>query len=73
MTSPIRFPFSDLTPDQVRNLVRAARAERNAAIGSLLSRLFRWPDKSPIWPQRHREAQVWTPKNVHALSLQTHC
>ena len=73
MTSPDRYPFSDLTPDQMRDLMRVARRERNLAVWHLLSGLFRRTGKRPIWPQRQREAQVWPPKNVHALSLTAHC
>ena len=39
--------------------MRAARKERARAIGSFFAALFR----------RRREAQVWPPKNVPALSL----
>ena len=73
MTSPNHYPFSDLSPDQMRELMRVARRERNLAVWTLFSRLFRRLAQSPTWPRRQREAQVWPPKNVHALSLTAHC
>ena len=30
--------------------------------------LFRSRRKEPLWPSRQRDAQVWPPKNVPALS-----
>jgi hypothetical protein len=73
MTSPHRYPFSDLTADQMRDLMRAASRERNLVVWNLFSKAFRGEWIGPIWPRRQREAQVWTPKNVHALSLDAHC
>lgn len=58
MTSPSRYPFSDLSSGQVQSLIRAAHKERAQAIGRFFAALFR----------RQREAQVWPPKNVPALS-----
>lgn len=59
MTSPNPYPFSDLTGEQVQDLMRAARKERARVIRNFFAALFR----------RRREAQVWPPKNVPALSL----
>jgi hypothetical protein len=59
MTCPNPYPFSDLTGEQVQDLIRAARKERAQVIRSFFAALFR----------RRREAQVWPPKNVPALSL----
>lgn len=61
MTSPnpYPYPFSDLTGEQVQALMRAARKERARVIRNFFAALFR----------RRREAQVWPPKNVPALSL----
>lgn len=63
MTDPRPYPFSDLTPEQMRLLIRAAHVERAQVIRSLFAALF----------HRQREAQVWPPKNVPALSLSTYC
>jgi hypothetical protein len=62
-------PFSDLTSEQVQRLIRAARIERAQAMRSFFAALFRWRRKDPLWPTRQRDAQVWPPKNVPALSL----
>lgn len=59
MSPTTRYPFSDLTGEQVQNLMRAARKERARVIGSFFAALFR----------RRREAQVWPLKNAPALSL----
>ena len=59
MTSANAYPFSDLTREQVQELMRAARRERAQAIRNFFAALF----------HRRREAQVWPPKNVPALSL----
>ena len=72
MTVSPRYPFSDLTADQVQALVEIARQERAAAVRALLSAFAHWPGKAQAWPPREREAQVWPPKNVAALSLTTY-
>ena len=59
MTSPNLYPFSDLTREQVQDLMRTARRERAQAIRNFFAALVR----------RRRETQVWPPKNVPALSL----
>lgn len=59
MTPTGNYPFSDLTSEQVQKLIRAAHNERAEAIRRFFAALFR----------RQREAQVWPPKNVPALSL----
>ena len=60
-----RYPFSDLTRDQVDRLIEVARVERSRAIGGFLAGLFR--------VRRQREAQVWTPAHAPALSFKAHC
>jgi hypothetical protein len=65
MTGSPRYPFSDLSRTEVDQLIEAARSERSRALRGLLARLFH--------VNRKREAQVWTPKNVPALSLDAHC
>jgi hypothetical protein len=72
MTSTGDYPFSDLTPEQVQKLVQAARIERARAMRSFFAGLFTRRRKGPIWPARQRDAQVWTPKHVPALSLFVH-
>jgi hypothetical protein len=61
------YPFSDLTSEQVRELVEAARQERAEAIRRFFSRLFRRRRKGTFWPERKREAQAWPPKGIPAL------
>jgi hypothetical protein len=74
MTSNTSYPFSDLTPEQVRMLIRAARNERSNAIREFLAGMFVRPHRSkPWWPPRQREAQVWPPKNAPALSRAAYC
>ena len=69
MSSASDYPFSNLTPEQVRKLVEAARVERARAVRSFFAGLFRRRGrKDPVWPARRRETQVWPPKNVPALS-----
>jgi hypothetical protein len=65
MTTARKYAFSDLTLLQVEALKHAARVEQAKAIRSFFARLFR--------VTRRREAQVWPPKNVPALSLKTYC
>ena len=60
-----RYPFSDLTRDQVDRLMEVARVERSRAIGGFLAGLFR--------VRRQREAQVWPAGNEPALSVRTYC
>ena len=72
MTSTSDYPFSNLTPEQVRKLVEAARMERARAVRSFFAGLFRRRSKAQVWPARQRDAQVWPPKNVPALSLFVH-
>jgi len=72
MTSTSDYPFSNLTPEQVRKLVEAARMERARAVRSFVAGLFRRGRKDPVWPARRRETQVWPPKNAPALSLTVH-
>ena len=62
MPSTPDYPFSDLTTDQVQSLIRVARKERAQAVRGFFAMIFR----------RRREAQVWPPKNVPALSLTTY-
>lgn len=62
-------PFSDLSPHEFRKLIRTAHAERKLAARRVFAGLFRWRPRARIWPARQREAQVWPPKNVKALSL----
>lgn len=69
MTSPSRYPFSDLTSDQVQSLIRAARNEQARAIRNFFAALLSRRRATPAWPSRQRETQVWPPKNVPALSL----
>ena len=69
MTTPGNYPFSDLTSEQVQSLMQAARIERAKVMGSFFASLFRSRRKDPLWPNRQRDAQVWPPKNVPALSL----
>lgn len=59
MTTLQKYPFSDLSAEQVQLLIRTAHVERSQAIWSFFAALFR----------RQREAQVWPPRNVPALSL----
>jgi hypothetical protein len=68
MTPTPHHPFSDLTPEQIRSLVRAAEAERAKAIGDFFAALFRRGRRGLFWPARRREAQIWPPRNVPALS-----
>jgi hypothetical protein len=69
MTPTGNYPFSDLTSEQVQTLIRAAHNERAKVIRSFLAALFHRQRKDPLWPSRQRDAQVWPPKNVPALSL----
>lgn len=69
MTPTRKYPFSDLTSEQVESIIQAARVERARAIRGFLAALFRSRRKDPLWPSRQRDAQVWPPKNVPALSL----
>ena len=70
MTSPSRYPFSDLTPEQVRESDRAPRAtSETRAVRNFFAGFSAGERKVPVWPRRQREAQVWPPKNVPALSL----
>jgi hypothetical protein len=69
MTPTSDYPFSDLTTEQIHKLILAARIERAKAVRSFFARLFRGRRKDPVWPARQRDAQVWPPKNVPALSL----
>ena len=69
MTTRGNYPFSDLTSEQVQRLIQAARIERAKAMRSFFAGLFRRPSKDPVWPARQRDAQVWPPNNVPALSL----
>jgi hypothetical protein len=69
MKTPTPYPFSDLTSEQIQQLVNAARIERAKVIRGFFARLFRRRRKDPVWPARQRDAQVWPPKNVAALSL----
>jgi hypothetical protein len=69
MATDPRHPFSDLTPEQLQSLIRAAHRERARAIRSFFSALFGRRHEPTAWPRRQREAQVWPPKNVPALSL----
>ncbi len=62
MVSTAHYPFSDLTSDQVQSLIRAAHKERAEAVRGFFAIIFR----------RRREAQVWPPKYVPALSLATY-
>ncbi len=65
MTSSSQYPFADLPQAEVQRIIRSAKAEQASAIRSFLASLFR--------VQRGREAQVWPPSNVRALSLKTYC
>ena len=69
MTSPSAYPFSDLTAEQVQELI--ARRPNGARPGH--TELFRQHSSAggakPGLAGRQREAQVWPPKNVPALSL----
>ena len=69
MTTPANYPFSDLTSEQVQRLIQAARIERAKVMAGFFAALFRSRRKEPLWPSRQRDAQVWPPKNVPALSL----
>ena len=64
-TSTPRYPFSDLNPDQTKRLMLLASVERNRVIRGFFARIF--------GGRRVRETQVWTPKNVPALSLTSYC
>lgn len=59
MSTPIQHPLSNLSPDQVRLLVEAARIERARAIRSLFASLFR----------RRRKAGDWVRGGAPALSV----
>jgi hypothetical protein len=67
MTPTSTHPFSDLSPEQVHQLVQAAHKERSAAVRSFFASLFRKVALVRLWPERQREAQVWPPKSVSAL------
>ena len=67
MTIP-RYPFSDLTTAEVQDLMEAARQERARSIQAVVAALFTLPSALRL-PPRQREAQVWPPKGVPALSL----
>jgi hypothetical protein len=69
--STLRYPFSDLTPDEVRALTAAARQERARTIRAVVSTLFGLPRALRL-PARQREAQAWPPKGVPALSLKAY-
>ena len=63
------YPFSDLTPQEMQSLKEIARRERLEALRAIFRALGGWGRKVAPWPPRAREAQVWPPKNVPALSL----
>lgn len=72
MKTPAPYPFSDLTSEQIHQLVESARIERAKVIRSFFAGLFRRQRKDPVWPARQRGAQIWPPKNVPALSLKAY-
>ncbi len=65
MTGSPTYPFADLSQGEVQRIIRSAKLEQARAIRRFLSGLLR--------VQRGREAQVWPPKNMPALSLNTYC
>jgi hypothetical protein len=71
MTTSPRYPFSDLTSQEVQALIEVARQERARAIGAVFSTLFDLPRALRL-PARRREAQVWPSKGVPALSLKAY-
>jgi hypothetical protein len=42
-------PYSDLSPDQVRRLIHAARLERAKAMRRFIASLFHWRRKTAAW------------------------
>ena len=71
MTTSPRYPFSDLTSDEVRALTDSARQERARAIRAFFAMLLALPGTFRL-PERQREAQVWPPQGVPALSPKTY-
>lgn len=63
MGTNTRYPFSDLTSEQIQALVRAARHEQSQAIRNFFARLL----------PRQRTTQAWPAKHEPALSLRTYC
>jgi integrase len=61
MTASPRYPFSDLTPDELQALIAAARRERARAVHSFIARL--------LGLRRKQEAGGWTARGVPALGL----
>ena len=56
MTTPLQYPYPNLSPEQVRLLVQAARVERARAVRSLFASLFHRRRKAGDWA--HGEAPV---------------
>jgi hypothetical protein len=48
MSAPLH-PYSDLSPDQVRHLIHAARLERARAMRRFFASLFHWRRKTATW------------------------
>jgi hypothetical protein len=71
MKASPRYPFSDLTPEEVQALVAVAREERARTIRAVFSTFLTLPRAFRL-PPRQREAQAWPPKGVPALSLASH-
>jgi hypothetical protein len=63
MTNSPKYPFSDLTPGQVEDLVRGARMEQAQAVRNFFAKLFRFTTR--------RQAQVWQPNHVPAFGMKT--
>jgi hypothetical protein len=70
MSTP-RYPFSDLTSDEVQALMAAARQERVRTIRAVVAALLALPRAFRL-PPRQRQAQVWPSAGVPALSLKTY-
>jgi len=50
--SKLQHTSSDITPEQVRLLMQAARVERAQALRSMVLRLFRRRRETETWPAR---------------------
>ena len=72
MNTEPHYPFSDLTGAELQLIMQRARHEQAAAVRGFLAALAGRLRRALTLPPRQREAQVWPPNNLPALSPTVH-